>query len=239
MRYLILSLLIVFVTSACSGATAPERLADDARAAIEPQQFALVPCRGAPGASLQPCQLLAAGGKYYLMGAPEGAASILLEEEMRLLDGVLLFSLLPQHVDGLDTLRNETWRAGRAAPLLVAGPEGTEGLTSGLDSAFENSDAEVFSIESPAGGFDASLLFAREVAFGTDAGTEVVNTGDLVIRGFYAPSDQIVYQVQYGGHSVGVGMCGGFDDKSFIEELSSADHASICNETSEINYILE
>ena len=207
MRYF-LCFLTLFAVSSCGERSASD-MANQQRAAIAPQQFALVPCRKVFSEEHPPCSLLAAGGKYYLMGAPEGALASLLEDEIELLDGILLFSLLPDQIEGLDSVRNATWRAGRSAPLLVAGPEGTTGFGSAIDSAFETSDAELFAKESPAGGFDASLLRPVEIVFGTNAGTEVANTGDLVIIGFYAPSGQIAYRAEYSGRIAAIGMCGG------------------------------
>lgn len=238
MRSLILGA-ICAVVAGCSDTSGDIPQAPAERVAIAPQQFALVPCQPLKGDVLPPCQLLAAGGKYYLLGAPEGALYSLREEEVRLLDGVLLFSLLPGHVDGLDTIRNTTWLKGRAEPLLVAGPEGTEALTSGLDTAFEISDAEAFSIDAPSGGFDASLLQPMEILFGTDAGSEVVNTGDLIVRGFYAPSGQAVYQVLYADQIAGVGMCGGEEDAAFLQEIAGDGVVSMCNENSDVIYILQ
>lgn len=209
------------------------------RAAIRPSQFAVVPCQSNNEEEHLPCYLLAAGGKYYLMGAPETALSQLRDEEVRLLDGVLLFSLLPSHVDGLDTIRHKTWKNGRSEALLVVGAEGVKEFSSAIDSAFEVPDAEFFARESPRGGFDASLLKPREVVFGADAGSEVVDTGDLQIRGFYAPSGQIIYLATYEERSAAIGMCGGDEDLQLLEELSGGDTLIACNSDRETLYILK
>ena len=209
------------------------------RAVIASQQFALVPCKLEKGDLHPRCFVLAAGGKYFLMGAPEGALSNLLSSEIVILDGVLLFSLLPEQVEGLDTVRNETWKRGRTEALLVAGPEGTAEFTEGLDSAFEIPDAEQFARNSPAGGYDASLMKALEVSLQRDAGTLIVNTGDLLVRGFYAPSGDIVYQAEYSGQIVGIGRCGNEIDQGFLAEISGSEFPSLCGGSGEIVYIIE
>jgi len=231
--------LLALALSACGAEVSEPAAVSSERAKIEPHQFALVPCRSGLNSGLPPCVLLAAGGKYFLMGAPEGALTALTDEEVRLLDGVLLFSLLPQHVDGLDTVRHVTWKKGRAQRLLVGGPEGTKDFARALDSAFEVPDAEYFARESPSGGFDASLLRSIDVIFGTSAGTEVVDTGDLQIRGFHAPSGHIVYLAEYGERRAAIGMCGGAEDVALLSDIAAGDHITDCNDQKEISFIIE
>ena len=232
----------LIAASACSGGSSP---ADEpaatvpARAPIAPNEFALIPCKVMDGEGYPPCHILAAGGKYFMMGAPDGAINNLLASELRILDGVLLFSLLPDQLEGLDSLRNETWKRGRAQPLLVAGPEGTAAFAEGLDAAFEIPDAELFARESPTGGYDASLINPLEVAPNRDAGTLVVDTGDLLVRGFYAPSGDVVYQVEYSGKVVAAGRCGAETDGGFLAELSRGDPLEICNNRGAPIYIIE
>ena len=233
--------LVIFILAACNAPgrdqTAP--VADETRAAIQPHQFAIIPCKPPAGDTQPRCKLLVAGGKYFLMGAPDGARDHLLEAELRLLDGVLLFDLLPDHLDGLDTLRIVTWQKGRAQPLLLIGPEGTSSFAAALDAAFETPDAEYFSRQSVPGGFDASILRPVEIPFGTNAGTQVVDTGDLIIRGFHAPSGQIVYQAQYQQQIAASGLCGGAEDEAFLAELAAQDRISACAEGSRVRYFIE
>lgn len=233
------SIILSVWLASCSGAGSTDAQVAETRGAIKPQQFALIACKDTATNPDVPCKLLAAGGKYFLFGAPEGAFASLRPEEARLLDGVLLFSMLPQHIDGLDTLRYETWRLGRAVPLLVVGPEGTKPMTRAIDTVFEISDAELFAIESPAGGFDASLLRGRDVNFDSENGDEVVNTGDLIVRGYYAPSGQIVYQIKYNERTAAIGMCGGEEDSDILAELAEEDFMSPCHLSEQISYIIQ
>lgn len=233
----LLACLSVFLLSACGQETETPN-ESGARAPIAPNQFALIPCLS-KSAGPAPCQLLAAGGKYYLLGAPEGALDNLLESEIALLDGVLLFSLLPDHIDGLDTVRSRTWQIGREAPLLVAGPEGTEVFAKGIDSAYEVPDAELFAIDPPKGGYDASLMKPRDVEDRPNAGVRVVDTGDLVIRGFYAPSGQVIYQVSYTEIVIAIGMCGGADDEAMLNDISASGLVSSCNTGGKTRYFVE
>lgn len=228
---------LVVLLAACGGPRASDERRPTERPAIAPQEFALIPCASGGNAEPRACKLLVAGGKYYLLGAPEGAMHTLRSEEIPLLDGVLLFSLLPHHIDGLDTVRHVSWSAGRSQPLLVAGPEGTAEFAEAFDSAFVLPDAELFAAESPAGGFDASLLGAVDVLAGAGAGTEVVDTGDLVIHGFYAPSGQIVYRAQYETNVLAIGMCGGEEDDAFLAEISAGGVLDPCNSGGAIRYI--
>lgn len=238
----ILSALTIAALAACGGCDSPAELGsveETGRAAIAPQQFALVPCKTERTAGTPPCQLLAAGGKYFLLGAPEGALNNLLETEIALLDGVLLFRLLPEHVEGLDTIRNVTWKRGRSQALLVSGPEGTGAFATGIDSAFEIPDAELFALAAPPGGYDASLMRPVEILPERNAGTLIVDTGDLIIRGFYAPSSAVVYQVEYSGLRVAIGGCDREADKEFLKELSADGYTFECGMDGRIVYFIE
>ena len=234
--------LFVFVALAVSACGVEEPKTPEPaieRVEIQPQQFALVPCKAVVADTRPPCVLLAAGGKYFLLGAPETALATLREDEIRLLDGVLLFSLLPEQIDGLDTVRHVTWKKGRSQPLLLGGPEGTKDFATAFDSAFEVPDAEFFTRESPAGGFDASLLQPVEVVFGRQAGTQIVDTGDLQITGRYAPSGGLVYLVKYGGIRIVIGMCGGDEDLALLTQLAESGFTYTCNDNGEIHYIIK
>ena len=80
------------------------------RPSIAPADFAIVPCSED---AETPCLLVLAGGKRLLFGAPAGVSGSLPATDLAHLDGVFLFSLLPQDVEGLDEVRNAGWRAGR------------------------------------------------------------------------------------------------------------------------------
>ena len=143
---------------------------------IAPRDFVLLPCGQA--ASDRPCALVAAGGKRVLFGAPAGVAAGLREAELRQLDAVILFSLRARDIEGLDEVRNESWRAGRDTPLLTIGPRGMLTVVDGLNAAFEQADAlRIVEEGIPAGGYDAAILVGREAA----RGLVVFDTGDVQV----------------------------------------------------------
>ena len=163
MRTLLLIVFTTFVLGACDMADpgAPGR-ATSAEApvetdpAVEPADFAVKPCGTNETA---PCLLVLAGGKQLLFGAPAGVGTEIPRGVLAHLDGLFLFSLRPEEVEGLDEVRNLSWQAGRPRPLGVTGPAGTGGLIDGLNRAYEVSDALIFVEDgAPAGGFDAALL---------------------------------------------------------------------------------
>ncbi len=123
---------------------------------IAPRDFVLLPC--GPARSDQPCALVAAGGKRVLFGAPAGVAATLSEADLRQLDSVVLFSLRANDIEGVDEIRNDSWRAGRATPLLTIGQRVVE---EGI----------------PAGGYDAAILTGREAG----RGEIVFDTGDVQV----------------------------------------------------------
>ena len=176
---------------------------------IAPADFALLPCSGA---SAQPCALLFAGGKRLLFGAPAGVSAALPADDLAQLDAAFLMSLRPEDVEGLDEVRNRSWRAGRPDTLGVTGPGGTESLLDGLNLAFEQSDALSFVEEgAPAGGFDAALLsLASEVG----EETLVFDSGDLKVLAVSNGTGRTTYRIGYrdlgeAWHDLVLASCGG------------------------------
>ena len=143
---------------------------------IQPHQFVLIPC--GPMADERPCALASIGGKRILFGAPAGVTMALSNEDLKLLDAVMLFSLRASDTNGLAEVRNRSWEAGRDVPLLVVGPSGVDAFVAGLNQAYEMADAlRIVEEGIPAGGYDAALLR-------TSAGPEqqtVFDTGDVVV----------------------------------------------------------
>jgi hypothetical protein len=169
--------LIFFFTlvsiAACSAST-PESEPD---LLIQPDDFVVLPCDRviAP----QPCALVVAGGKRVLFGAPSGAAISFNQDELKQLDAVLLFSLRAIDIEGLDDVRNHSWRAGRDAALLVIGPAGLDDIVTALNKAYEQPDAlRIVEDGIPPGGFDAAVL----VTGLSVPGQVVFDTGDLRIE---------------------------------------------------------
>jgi len=172
-RWTILLCGIAVLGAACEDAPVPE---SDKPAEITPQDFVLLPCEAASSGS--PCALAIAGGKRVLFGAPIGAAASLGADDLRQLDAVIVFSLRAKDIEGLGAIRNASWNAGRAAPLLTIGPRGITQVVEGLNTVFEQSDAlRIVEQGIPPGGFDAAIVTAREAM----TGQTVFDTGDVQI----------------------------------------------------------
>lgn len=183
----------------------PETDAINEPAEIRPQDFVALPC----GARVldAPCLLAIAGGKRVLFGAPAGIGQALEGGDLRQLDVVMLFSLRSADIEGLDEVRNASWRAGRQTPLLVVGPEGTSRMAEALNGAFEQSDAlRIVDEGIPLGGYDAAVLLSRELGFLTSSGA-AFDTGDLAVTGRVGADGYVQYVVNY-EVELGLAVCG-------------------------------
>jgi ribonuclease BN (tRNA processing enzyme) len=166
---------VAFLLAACGDppvtddpAVAPE---------IAPQDFVLLPC-GVETPD-QPCALAVAGGKRVLFGTPAGAAEGISPNDLGQLDAVFVFSLRAGDLEGLDEVRNASWRAGRETPLLVIGPNGIDAVATALNAAYEQADAlHIVEQGSPPGGYDAAVLISQ--AYSDDG--KVFDTGDVVVE---------------------------------------------------------
>ena len=180
----------LLVLSACAPNEEPTR------PDILPTDFALLPC-GLQESDV-PCAMAVIGGKRLLFGAPAGIGSTLDQSDLRMLDGVFLFSLRASDIEGLDEVRNESWRAGRSKPLPVAGPDGTAQTLSALNLAFETGDAlRIVDEGVPPGGFDAAVL----VQMGDESGADnpMFDTGDVLVRSEVRADQAVRYLVSYRG----------------------------------------
>lgn len=167
-------LLLCGIVAACAD---PKPAPAQSAPIISPQDFVLLPC--GPGRADRPCALIVAGGKRILIGAPAGISSTLSPVDWRHLDAVIVFSLRAHDLEGLDEVRNESWRAGRETPLLTIGPRGILETVDALNKAFEQADAlRIVEQGIPPGGYDAAILLGREAS---GAGT-VFDTGDVRIE---------------------------------------------------------
>lgn len=195
----------------CSG---PSTQMEPARAEVAPQDFALLPC-GQEYAD-RPCTLVVAGGKRVLFGAPAGTAASLAAQDLRLLDAVILFSLHAGDLEGLDEIRNESWRAGRDRPLLVIGPSGTIEVAQAIDKAFEQADAlRIVEEGIPPGGYDAAVLNARI----WQVSQTIFDTGDLKVM-----ATRGGFQIDYNAEArAQVWRCG-FEPQDIVE---SADFPAV------------
>ncbi len=191
---------LLCMAAACSA----EQSAGDLSGQVKPADFALVPC--SISESDEPCALVMAGGKRILMGAPAGVGKSLDDETLGNLDAVMLFSLRAEHIEGLDEVRNRSWRLGRDVQLKVIGPDGTKDVVEAINRAFEVSDAELFLEDRGAGGFNAPLLVSVATEPATRA--EVFNTGDLSVMRIVNTHGQAGYWVDYGGKRALLEPCG-------------------------------
>ncbi len=167
---------------------------------IQPNDFALVGCGLETDA---PCATVFAGGKRVQFGAPPGLS------QTEPVDAILLFSLAAEDISGLDEIRFATWRAGRDAPLIVAGPPGTVAFAAALDDAFQAADAIEMISAPPPGGFDAALLDGREPA---GPGEWVAfDTGDLRIYGHANEFGRAAFRIIYGEAALTLSPCGAAD----------------------------
>lgn len=190
---------VLLVLSACAPNAGP------ARPDILPTDFALLPC-GLQESDV-PCAMAVIGGKRLLFGAPAGIGSTLDQNDLRMLDGVFLFSLRANDIEGLDEVRNESWRAGRRRPLPVAGPDGTAQTLGALNLAFETADAlRIVDEGVPPGGFDAAILVG--MADRKDPEDPLFNTGDVVVRSEVRADQAVRYLVSYrGADAVAIEPC--------------------------------
>lgn len=158
---------------------------------VAPADFALVPC----STSQTLCFMVLAGGKRLLFGAPAGVGNRFAAKDLANLDGLFLFSLRPEDIEGLDEVRNVSWQAGRPEMLAVTGPTGTDALIEAVNRAYELSDALIFVEDgAPAGGFDAALLATNQEVTGESL---LFDTGDLKVRGVSNNSDRVTYRITY------------------------------------------
>ena len=181
---------LTLLLAACGG-SGPIESSDEL---IAPQDFAILPC----GLSKveHPCALIIAGGKRLLFGGGGVLQDTISDENLRQLDAVFLFSLRAVDLEGLDEIRNRSWQAGRARPLPVYGPVGTDRVVSGLNLAYEQADAlRIVDEGIPPGGFDAAILVAGEET----ASEMIFDTGDLQVQHTRRADQSLRFDIFYQG----------------------------------------
>ncbi|MEM7006094.1 MAG: hypothetical protein AAF498_09460 [Pseudomonadota bacterium] len=171
---------------------------------IAPTDFALVPCANVSSEAF--CAILAAGGKRIVIGAPAGIGDGRVPGEETLPDAVLLTSLHPLDIEGVDELRNRTWSAGRRVPLKVAGGLGTGDFVESLNSAYTFPDAKAF-LDMPGDSRDFAAMPIEAVEI--RSGDIAFDTGDLVIKAREAGNGRIAFLATYDGDDVLLVPCGG------------------------------
>lgn len=188
-----------------AGMTAPDLVE------IKSSDFVLLPC----GSDFDPgqCVMISAGGKKILIGAPASAAESLSQQDLKQLDLVVLTSLRGADTEGLDSIRNRSWLAGRKNPLRVVGPEGAAIVVELMNTMFEDADALAYVEQGAVGGFDAAVLVPVK------ADGEVFNTGDLVLFAEEELSGHVRVFVRYESWVAEIIPCG-FDNETAPSEVT-------------------
>ena len=86
----------------------------------------------------KPCVAVQVGGAMYLVDVgPESAKNLQLwRAPVTALRAVFITHLHSDHIGDLGELNNNSWIAGRPAPLIVVGPPGVDKLAEGLNEAY-------------------------------------------------------------------------------------------------------
>ena len=203
---------------------------DASAVTIASTDFAIVPCEGPDDRGS--CVIIAAGGKRVLVGAPSGIGAkggfhLAQQDKTLLPDAVLLFSLEARQIEGLDEIRNLIWESGALQPVPLAGGEGIEEISAGLDNTFTVPDAVAYVNGVRQGDFNARPLVSRALRHGDVA----FDTGDLKISALAGGASQLAYLVEYGGEQLVLADCGaGAED---IRRWPQIEHYLGCHEVAE------
>ena len=213
------------------GVAPHETMVDRAEVASAPQplsptDFAFLPCPAQTGRAA--CSLLAAGGKRVLIGAPAGIGQGTALGDGTLPDIVLVPDLSASAIEGLDEVRNATWRAGRREKLIIAGGEGIGDVVDGLNAAYTLPDARAFLDNGDGRDFESTLLVARTVSNGDIA----FDTGDLVVTVMRGRGNVFGFMVRYLDIEVLVQPCG--TDRPVDSDLEAFDHLILCGEAGQL-----
>ena len=158
-----------------------------------------------------PCLAVLAGNQAFVFDAGSGSIRKLgrMGFPMPKIQAAFLTHLHSDHIDGLGELLLQAWVAGgRAAPLPVYGPAGTDQVIAGFNSAYTNDQGYRVAhhgaqIVQP-GGFGGAAQIIT-LADGTDSQVVYESSGVkiTVIRVNHAPiSPAFGYRIDYKGRSV-------------------------------------
>jgi ribonuclease Z len=158
-----------------------------------------------------PCLAVLAGNQAFVFDAGSGSIRKLgrMGFPMPRIQAAFLTHLHSDHIDGLGELLLQAWVAGgRAAPLSVYGPVGTDKVIAGFNSAYEIDQGYRVAHHGPQivqpSGFGGA---AQTIALPDGTDTQVVHDKDgvkiTVIRVNHAPiSPAFGYRIDYKGRSV-------------------------------------
>ncbi|WFL76874.1 MBL fold metallo-hydrolase [Altererythrobacter arenosus] len=152
-----------------------------------------------------PCLAVLAGRKGYIFDAGSGSIRKLgrMGFPMASLDAAFLTHLHSDHLDGLGELMLQAWMAGgRASPLPIYGPEGTERVVAGFIEAYDIDRGFRIAHHGPEvarpGGFGGE---AKIVDDGFALSDDTVSIRALRID--HAPVDHaFAFRIEYGGRTV-------------------------------------
>ncbi len=167
---------------------------------------------GSPSRSAErsgPCLALVARGEMFLFDAGEGAIGRLNEFQAPVLklSKIFLTHLHSDHMSGTAEVLHNTWLYGRADPIELLGPPGTENLLAGIRLAYEDDITERMYVLA-ADGVDPDLAFpvAEDIEVDGDEIVTVHEDGDFKIEAFRVNhphwKSAYGYRIQVGGRTI-------------------------------------
>lgn len=190
----------------------PELVAADPISGLEDGLHIAVVGSGSPLPDAKrgnPCALVIAGGKVYVIDAGEGASETInaMGIDAGLIECLLLTHFHSDHIGGLGSVNLQRWVAeGSTTNLRVLGPPGVQKVVEGYNAAYELDRG--YRVAHHAGDVDPAIgaMVAEEFAVPAAGETAVVLEDDgLVITAFevdHAPVAPVVgFRVDYKGRS--------------------------------------
>ncbi|MCB0871631.1 MAG: MBL fold metallo-hydrolase [Solirubrobacterales bacterium] len=156
-----------------------------------------------------PCTLVIAGGKVYVIDAGEGASETInrMGIDAGLIDCLLLTHFHSDHIGGLGSVNLQRWVAeGSSTPLKVFGPPGVEKVVAGYNAAYELDRGYRVDHHEPDVDPAIGAMVAEEFPVPADGESAVVLEADgLVITAFevdHSPVAPVVgFRFDYKGRS--------------------------------------
>lgn len=154
------------------------------------------------------CTAVIVKGRAYIVDVGPGAVNSLMLMGFPLdhVAGVFLTHFHSDHIGDLGELRMQSWAAGRAAPLVVHGPEGVSEVTAGFNRAYAL-DGSYRTLHHGAATMPPKAAALTDDSFTASAGGRVVyQDGDVKVTAFPVKHDPVrpavAYRFDAGGRSV-------------------------------------